>query len=102
MQNIRSLLFNFFLYFGIIFVFLIAIPALILPSKVTLIFGKILAYYIIFILRIFLGTKVIFNGLENLKKNKRFFLASAHQSIDRKSTRLNSSHSQQSRMPSSA
>ena len=81
MQNIRSLIFNFFLYFGIILVFLISIPALILPSKVTLIFGKILAYYIIFILRIFLGTKVIFNGLENLKKNKRFFLASAHQSM---------------------
>jgi len=43
--------------------------------------GKFLAYYIILILKIILNTKVIFHGLENLKKEKKFFIASAHQSM---------------------
>jgi len=81
MQFIKSLIFNFFLYFGIIFVFLIAIPTLILPSKLALYCGKFLAYYIIFILRIILNTKVIFHGTENLQKVNKFFAASAHQSM---------------------
>ena len=32
-------------------------------------------------MRAILGSKVIFKGLENLKKNKNFFIASAHQSM---------------------
>ena len=32
-------------------------------------------------MRTILGSKVIFKGLENLKKNKNFFIASAHQSM---------------------
>ena len=31
--------------------------------------------------RIFINTKIIFKGLENLPKDRRFFVASAHQSI---------------------
>ena len=81
MQFIRSLIFNFFLYIGIILVFFLAIPTLILPSKLTLYCGKFLAYYIILILKLFLNTKVIFHGLENLKKTDKFFVASAHQSM---------------------
>jgi 1-acyl-sn-glycerol-3-phosphate acyltransferase len=52
-----------------------------LPAKFTLYCGKFLAYYIILILRLFLNTKVIFHGLENLKKADKFFVASAHQSM---------------------
>jgi len=81
MQFIRSLIFNIFLYLGIILVFILAIPSLMLPSKFALIFGKILANYIILILRVFLNTKVVFHGLENLKKTEKFFVASAHQSM---------------------
>lgn len=81
MQFIRSLIFNFFLYLGIILVLISAIPTLLLPAKLTLYCGKFLAYYIIFILRIFLNTKVIFHGLGNLKKVEKFFIASAHQSM---------------------
>jgi 1-acyl-sn-glycerol-3-phosphate acyltransferase len=81
MQFIKSSFFNFFLYTGIILVFILAIPTLILPAKITLYCGKFLAYYIILILRIFLNTKVIFHGLENLKKVETFFVASAHQSM---------------------
>ena len=81
MQFIRSLLFNIFLYLGIILVLILATPNLFLPNKFALYCGKFLAYYIIFILKIFLNTKVIFHGLENLKKVNKFFVASAHQSM---------------------
>jgi 1-acyl-sn-glycerol-3-phosphate acyltransferase len=81
MQFIKSLFFNIFLYIGIILVFILAVPTLILPAKLTLYCGKFLAYYIIIILRLFLNTKVIFHGLENLKKVENFFIASAHQSM---------------------
>jgi 1-acyl-sn-glycerol-3-phosphate acyltransferase len=81
MQFIRSLIFNIFLYSGIILVLILAIPTLFLPAKFALYCGKFLAYYIILILKIFLNTKVIFHGLENLKKIDKFFVASAHQSM---------------------
>jgi 1-acyl-sn-glycerol-3-phosphate acyltransferase len=81
MQFIKSLVFNIFLYVGIIAVFVVALPTLILPAKFALYFGKFLAYYIILILRLILNTKVIFHGLKNLKKVERFFIASAHQSM---------------------
>ena len=54
MQFIRSLVFNFFLYMGIIIVFILAIPTLILPARFALYCGKFLAYYIIVILKLFL------------------------------------------------
>tara|TARA_B100001778_G_C18288589_1_gene494287 strand:+ start:40 stop:681 length:642 start_codon:yes stop_codon:yes gene_type:complete len=58
-----------------------AIPTLFLPNKFTLYCGKFLAHYIIFILKLILNCKVIYHGLENLKKVEKFFVASAHQSM---------------------
>ena len=81
MQIIKSLIFNLFFYSAVIVILVIAIPTLILPKKFTLLFGKFLANLIILILRITLNTKVIFHGLENLKKVDKFFVASAHQSV---------------------
>ena len=81
MQFLKSLIFNIFLYFGIILVFILAIPALILPKIFILYFGKFLAHYIIFLLKVILNTRVIYHGLENLKKVEKFFIASAHQSM---------------------
>ena len=81
MQFIKSLFFNIFLYSGIILVFILALPTLVLPSKFVLYCGKFLAFYIILILRLFLNTKVIFHGIENLRKVEKFFIASAHQSM---------------------
>ena len=81
MQFIRSILFTILFYLTLILVFILALPTLILPSKTTLIFGKILAHIIIFLLRFILGVKVIFSGMKNLKKYERFFVASAHQSL---------------------
>jgi 1-acyl-sn-glycerol-3-phosphate acyltransferase len=81
MLLLRSLLFNLFLYTGIAFIFLIALPTLLLPSKFTLFFGKFLGYYVIFIVKIFLKTKVEIKGKNNIPKSEKYFVASAHQSM---------------------
>ena len=81
MSLLRSLLFNLFLYTGIIVVFLIALPALFLPTKITLLFGKFLGHYVVFVVKIFLNTKVEFKGIENIPKTEKYFVASAHQSM---------------------
>ena len=78
---LRSLLFNFFLYTGIVSVFLIALPTLFLPPKFTLLFGKFLGHYVIFIVRIFLSTQVEIKGTSNIPKTEKYFVASAHQSM---------------------
>ena len=81
MLFLRSLLFNLVLYTGIILVFLIALPTLLLPPKFTLLFGKFLGHYVVFIVKIFLNTKVEFKGIENIPKKEKYFIASAHQSM---------------------
>ena len=81
MLLLRSLLFNLFLYTGIVVVFLIALPSLFLPKKITLLFGKFLGNYVVFIVRIFLNTKVEFKGIDNIPKTEKYFVASAHQSM---------------------
>ncbi len=81
MQFIRSLIFNIFLYIGLIAIFIFAIPTLVLPSKYTIFFGRLSARYIVLILKLILNTKVIFHGIENLKKVDNYFVASAHQSM---------------------
>ena len=81
MLLLKSLLFNLFLYLGITIVFLIALPSLFLPSKITLIFGKFLGHYVVFIVRFFLNTKIEFRGTENIPKTEKYFVASAHHSM---------------------
>jgi len=81
MQFLKSLVFNIFLFSGLILIFILAIPTLLLPAKYTLFFGRVSAKYIVIILKIILNTNVVFHGLENLKKVDNFFVASAHQSM---------------------
>ena len=69
------------MYAGIVSVFLIALPTLFLPPKFTLLFGKFLGHYVIFIVRIFLNTKVEIKGINNIPKTEKYFVASAHQSM---------------------
>jgi len=81
MQLLRSLTFNIFLYLGIVTVFIIALPSLFLPTKFTLMFGKFLGHYVIFAVRFFLNTKVEIKGINNIPTSKKYFIASAHQSM---------------------
>ena len=81
MLLLRSLIFNIFLYAGIVAVFLIALPTLFLPPIFTLLFGKFLGHYVILIVRIFLNTKVEIKGINNIPNKEKYFIASAHQSM---------------------
>ncbi len=77
---IKRTLFIFFFYLGAIFICIFFLPGLILPQKITLYGGKILGFWSKFCLEIFLSTKIIVKGKEKILNNKKFFIASAHQS----------------------
>ena len=78
---IRNFLFSLFFFTGIIFISLIFLPAIFLPKKVVLFGGKIMGYWTSFCLQIFLSTKIVIKGRENIIKDKKFFIAASHQSI---------------------
>ena len=78
---IRNLLFSLFFFTGIIFISLIFLPAILLPTKLVLFGGKIMGYWTSFCLQIFLSTKIIIKGKENIIENKKFFIAASHQSM---------------------
>ena len=81
MVFLRSFFFNFFLYAGIATACIVSIPFLFIKDKYMICAGKVLSDYIIYLLKIFMNTKVEFRGLENLKKYEKYFVASSHQSI---------------------
>ena len=78
---IRNFLFSLFFFTGIIFISLLFLPTIFLPKKIVLFGGKIMGYWTSFCLKIFLSTKIIIKGKENIIKNKKFFIAASHQSI---------------------
>jgi 1-acyl-sn-glycerol-3-phosphate acyltransferase len=78
---IRNFLFIFFFFTGIIFISLIFLPGIFLPRKIVLFGGKIMGYWASFCLQIFLSTKIIIKGEENIIRNKKFFIAASHQSM---------------------
>jgi 1-acyl-sn-glycerol-3-phosphate acyltransferase len=78
---IRNFLFSLFFFTGIIFISLIFLPAIFLPMRIVLFGGKIMGYWTSFCLQIFLSTRIIIKGKENIIKNKKFFIAASHQSM---------------------
>ncbi len=78
---IRKTLFLFFFFTGIIFISIIFLPALFMPSKIVLFGGKLMGYWSGICLKIFLSTKIIIKGRENLVINEKFFISSSHQSM---------------------
>jgi len=78
---IRNFLFSLFFFIGIIFISLLFLPAIFLPKKIVLFGGKIMGHWTSFCLQIFLSTKIIIKGRENIIKNKKFFIAASHQSM---------------------
>jgi len=77
----RKFLFLFFFFIGIISISILFLPALLMPSKIVLFGGKLMGYWSGICLRIFLSTKIIIKGKENIIKNEKFFIASSHQSM---------------------
>ena len=78
---IRNFIFSIFFFTGIIIISLIFLPAFFLPQKVVLYGGKLMGYWTSFCLKIFLSTKIIIKGRENIINNEKFFIASSHQSM---------------------
>ena len=78
---IRNFLFLFFFFLGIILISIIFLPSFFLPQKIVLFGGKIMGHWSALCLRIFLSTKVIVKGKENLIVGEKFFIASSHQSM---------------------
>ena len=78
---IRNFIFSIFFFFGIIVISIIFLPTLFLPQKIVLIGGKIMGYWAELCLKLFLSTKIIVKGKENLLNDEKFFIASSHQSM---------------------
>ena len=78
---IKNYIFSLFFFTGIIFISFIFLPALLLPRQVTLFGGKIMGYWSSLCLKIFLSTKIKIKGEENIIRDKKFFIASSHQSM---------------------
>ena len=78
---IRNFLFSLFFFLGIVLISIIFLPSLFLPQKIVLFGGKIMGYWASLCLQIFLSTKIVVNGRENIIKNKKFFIAASHQSM---------------------
>ena len=78
---IRNFLFSLVFFTGIIFISLIFLPAIFLPKKIVFFGGKIMGHWTSFCLQTFLSTKIVIKGVENIIIDKKFFIASSHQSI---------------------
>jgi 1-acyl-sn-glycerol-3-phosphate acyltransferase len=52
-----------------------------MPTKIVLFGGKLMGRWSYLCLQIFLKTKIIIKGRENIKKDQKFFIACSHQSM---------------------
>ena len=78
---IRSLIFKFFFYLGIVTICIVFLPAMLLPQKIVLFGGKIMGHWSKICLKVFLSTKIIIKGKENIILGEKFFIACSHQSM---------------------
>ncbi len=78
---IRNIIFSIFFFTGIVFISLVFLPSFFLPQKIVLFGGKLMGYWTGFCLKFFLSTKIEVRGRENIVQNKKFFIASSHQSM---------------------
>ncbi len=78
---IRKLLFLFFFFLGISIISIIFLPSLFLPNKIVLFGGKMMGKWAALCLQIFLQTKIIIRGRDNIIKNEKYFIACSHQSM---------------------
>jgi 1-acyl-sn-glycerol-3-phosphate acyltransferase len=78
---IRNTIFSIFFFTGIIIISLIFLPGFFLPQRVVMFGGKLMGFWTSFCLKIFLSTKIIIKGYENIIENKKFFIAASHQSM---------------------
>tara|TARA_A100001011_G_scaffold397087_1_gene497006 strand:- start:912 stop:1613 length:702 start_codon:yes stop_codon:yes gene_type:complete len=78
---IRNITFSISFFAGITCISLIFLPSFFLPQNIVLFGGKLMGYWTGFCLKFFLSTKIEVKGKENIIENKKFFIASSHQSM---------------------
>ena len=78
---IKNSIFSIFFFTGIIVISIIFLPAFFLPQKFVLFGGKLMGHWSSFCLKLFLSTKIIIKGEENIIHDEKFFIASSHQSM---------------------
>ena len=77
----RNFIFSLFFFTGIIIISIFFLPSFFLPKQIVLFGGKLMGHWTGFCLRIFLSTKIIIKGYENIIKDEKFFIAASHQSM---------------------
>ncbi len=78
---IKNFLFQFFFFLGIICISILFLPTLLMPTEIVLFGGKLMGYWSEICLKLFLSTKVVVKGKENIITREKFFIASSHQSM---------------------
>ena len=78
---LRNYLFTFFFFTGIVIISVVFLPSLLMPSKIVLFGGKLMGKWSKACLEVFMSSKVILKGQENIIKKEKFFIASSHQSM---------------------
>ena len=78
---LKNHLFSLIFFLGIIFISILFLPALFLPKKFVLIGGRLMGYWTGFCLRTILSVEIKVLGEENIINDKKFFIASSHQSM---------------------
>jgi len=78
---IKNLIFSSFFFAGILIISIVFLPAFFLPQKIVLYGGKLMGYWTKICVELFLSSKVIIKGKENIINNQKFFIAASHQSM---------------------
>jgi 1-acyl-sn-glycerol-3-phosphate acyltransferase len=78
---LRNFIFSTTFFLGIILISVLFLPALLLSSSIVLIGGKLMGYWTGFCLKKILSVEIQVIGKENILNNKKFFIASSHQSM---------------------
>ena len=78
---IRNFLFSLFFFLGIILISIIFITCIFFTTKNCIIWRKNYGLLGFILFTIFLSTKIIIKGKENIINNDKFFIAASHQSM---------------------
>ena len=78
---IRNIIFFLFFYLGIISISILFIPTLLFPKKGVQFGGRLMGVWTGICLKLFLGVNITVKGLENIPKDKKYFVVCSHQSM---------------------
>ena len=78
---IRNIIFFLFFYLGIISISILFIPTLLFPKKGVQFGGRLMGFWTGICLKLFLSVNITVKGIENIPKDKKYFVVCSHQSM---------------------